>query len=126
MPQAAAHLFVVLSLFVAAFHVTLILGAPWGEYTLGGRWRGALPAPVRLIPLVSVVVLAGLDAITVARAGLALRELQPFADTWIWGVVAFCALGSVANAVTPSRRERAVWLPVVVCMLGLSLVVATS
>ena len=39
----AALVFGLLSLVVAAFQLALVLGAPWGEFTFGGRWRGALP-----------------------------------------------------------------------------------
>lgn len=126
MPQAAAILFGLLTLIVVAFQVALVLGAPWGEYTLGGRWRGALPVTVRLIPLISLVLLVGLAVVTASRAGLGFSALRPHAQTWIWGVVAFCAVSCVANAVTPSRRERAVWLPVVLGKLGLSVMVAMS
>jgi len=44
----------------------------------------------------------------------------------VWVVVAYCAVGTVANAVTPSRPERRLWLPVVAAMLLCSLVVALS
>jgi hypothetical protein len=41
-------------------------------------------------------------------------------------VVAYCALGCLANAAMPSRRERQLWLPVVIAMLICSLAVAWS
>jgi hypothetical protein len=126
MEQVAAVLFGLLSLLVAAFQLALVLGAPWGEFTLGGRWRGSLPCHARLIALGSLVLLGAFVAVMAARAGLAFAALQPFAAPLAWVVVGYCVLGCIANAATPSRRERAVWLPVVLCMLGLSVVVATS
>jgi hypothetical protein len=125
-PHTAAVLYVLLSLLVAAFQTALILGAPWGEFTLGGRWRGALPVRARLFPLISIALLGAFAGVIAARAGLGFAAARPLASTWAWVVVGYCALGSIANAVTPSRRERALWLPVVLCMLGLSAVVATS
>jgi uncharacterized membrane protein SirB2 len=126
MPQACALLFGALSLVVAAFQVALVLGAPWGEYTLGGRWSGALPVAVRVLPGLSAVLLLFFAVVVAARAGVAFPSIAEFAFTGVWAVVAYCALGSIANAFTPSRRERMIWLPVVLGMLVLSLVVALS
>jgi hypothetical protein len=124
MSAHAALVFTLLAAGVGAFQLALLCGAPWGELTLGGRWPGRLPAKVRLIPLVSLLLLAGLAAVVLARAGLALPGLGEQADWLVWGVVGYCALGCLANAATPSRRERRLWLPVVIAMLICSLVVA--
>src|SRR5207245_947648 len=40
MSKYAAFLFVATSFGVCAFQLALVLGAPWGEYRLGGRWKG--------------------------------------------------------------------------------------
>ena len=126
MAQTAALLFVLLSFLVGAFQVALILGAPWGKFTLGGRWRNSLPPHARVIAGVSAALVGALAVVITARAGLAFAPLQSWAPTLSWVVVGYCALGTLANAVTPSRRERAVWLPVVLCMLVLSILVAMS
>lgn len=126
MQKTAALLFTLASAGVCAFQIALALGAPWGEFTLGGRWRGRLPPLVRLVPLLSLLLLIGFSAVILARAGFGVPFIQPHAQSLAWVVVGYCALGSVANAVTPSRRERTLWLPVVLSMLALSLVVATS
>lgn len=125
-PQIAALLFVAASCVVGVFQIALALGAPWGELTLGGRWRGSLPLAVRLIPLLSVVLLACFSAVLLARAGLALPEYGSLSRKLVWFVVGYCALGSIANAATPSKRERKLWLPVVLFMLTSSLVVAMA
>ncbi len=126
MSKYAALLFVLASAGVGAFQIALALGAPWGEFTLGGRWRGRLPPRVRLIPLLSLVILAVSSAVILARAGFENALFQPLARPLAWVVVGYCALGSIANAATPSKRERNLWLPVILSMLASSLVVATS
>lgn len=126
MTQFAALLFVVASAGVGAFQVALGLGAPWGEFTLGGRWQGSLPLKARLIPLLSLVLLAGFSTVILVRAGFTLPLLQEQSQSLAWVVVGYCVLGTIANAITSSRRERQLWLPVVLCMLASSLVVATS
>ncbi len=42
----------------------------------------------------------------------------------VWAVVAYCALGIIANAAKPSPAERRLWLPVVCTMFLSSLIVA--
>jgi multisubunit Na+/H+ antiporter MnhB subunit len=119
----AAILFAVLTGAAVLFQIALACGAPWGEFTLGGKYRGRLPRPVRFIPIVSAAVLLGFVLIVLAHAGLAFANIGPASQKWIWLVVGYCALGSVANAITPSPRERALWLPVLILMLGSSIVV---
>jgi len=122
----AALLFALIAVGISAFQPVLVLGAPWGEFTLGGRWRGRLPMKVRAIPLFSLVLLLGFGTIILARAGFAVPLVQQHAQLLAWLVVGYCALGTIANAITPSKRERNLWFPVVLCMLVLSLFVATS
>jgi len=126
MAQFAALLFAFISAAACLFQVALIFGAPWGELTLGGRWRGPLPLRARILAGVSLALLLAFAVIITARAGLAFQNVQAFAPTWSWVVVGYFVLGSVANAVTPSPRERAIWLPVVLGMLLLSVIVALS
>lgn len=126
MAKSAALLFTLAAAGVGAFQIALALGAPWGEFTLGGRWRGRLPTVVRFLPLLSLLLLISFSAVILARSGFDVPLVQQHSHSLAWVVVGYCALGSIANAVTPSRRERGLWLPVVLCMLVLSLVVATS
>jgi len=81
---------------------------------------------VRAIPLFSLLLLLGFGAVILARAGFALPLVQPHAHSLAWLVVGYCALGTIVNAITPSKRERNLWLPVLLCMLILSVLVATS
>jgi len=119
--HAAAILFAGLAALAVAFQIALACGAPWGEFTLGGKYRGRLPRSARIIPVVSAAVIAGFALIVLARAGLAFANIGPSSHGLIWLVVGYCVLGALANALTPSRRERALWLPV----LGLMLVSST-
>ena len=122
----AAVLFAVLSGVVIAFQIALALGAPWGEFTLGGRHRGVLPGAWRLVPVFSAVLLAGFVVVVFARAGIGFEPWRDVAHPLVWVVVGYSAVGCIANAVTPSARERRIWLPVVALMLASSLVVALN
>lgn len=126
MTEAAAIVFIGSCLFVAAFQVALVLGKPWGELTQGGRFKGRLPPWARGVAGASALLLGGFAAVAAARAGLAFSGLGVAADWLMWIVVAYCAVGTVLNGITPSPRERRLWLPVVAVMLLTSVVVAVS
>jgi hypothetical protein len=117
-------IFVVLSSLVIFFQLALLFGAAWGEFTLGGKWRGRLPAKARLIPLVSALLIAAFIFIVLKRSGVDVLRFQVDLGSWIWVVVGYCGLGIVANAATPSQRERRIWLPIVSLMFCSSLGVA--
>ena len=119
-------LFCLLALGVCLFQVALICGAPWGEITLGGRWRGALPWRVRLIPLLSILLLLAFCGVVWARAGLGFASWQGVSGSLIWVVVGYTALGVLVHIATPSPRERRIWLPVLLLMLASSGSVALS
>jgi len=126
MTEAAAIVFIGSCLFVAVFQVALMLGMPWGELTQGGRFQGRLPPLARGVAAASALLLAGFAAVAAARAGLAFAGLHAAAGWLMWIVVAYCAIGTVLNGITPSHRERRLWLPVVAVMLVTSVVVAVS
>lgn len=122
MTQAfSANVFTGLTAVVVAFQLALVAGAPWGALTQGGRIMGTLPASARLIALVSAALLIGFAYVVRVRA----RTDAPVRfRRAVWIVVAYCALGIVANAITPSAAERMLWLPVVTLMFLASLHVA--
>jgi len=124
MQTLAAIVFTLLATGVALFQFALVFGAPWGELTLGGRYRGALPLAVRVVPAATGVLMLGFAAIMLARAGLAFADFDKGAAQLAWFVVAYFGLGVAANAATKSVRERRVWLPVAVVMMAAGAVVA--
>jgi hypothetical protein len=122
----SACIFMVLVVAVVAFQVALALGAPLGEFTLGGKYPGRLPANMRIVPVISGVLLSGFIVVVLARAGLAFSELAASSRLMVWFVVAYSGAGVLANYFTPSKRERRLWLPVVLLMLIASTIVALS
>jgi len=94
--------------------------------TMGGRVTGVLPRRLRAVAFVSLLLLLAFAVIVAARAQWFLPALQEPSRWLVWVVVGYCALGVLANALTPSRRERRLWLPVVALMLVSSLLVARA
>lgn len=116
---SSANIFTGLTGGVVAFQLALVGGAPWGALTQGGRFSGVLPMGARAFALFSGALLALFIVLVRARAAPTARFRRA-----VWGVVAYCALGVLANAATPSPAERALWLPVVAVMFLTSLHVA--
>jgi hypothetical protein len=124
MSTAAALVFAIVTLVVIGFQIALALGAPWGEYAMGGANRGRLPPALRIAAIVQAIILAILAFGVLQRAGLVdvpvLRDLP-----WlIWVAVAFSAVSLALNAISRSAAERRIWVPVALLMLGSSLLVA--
>ncbi len=123
---AAAYISIALIAIVIGFQVALAAGAPWGKVAWGGKYPGTLPRHMRIMSLVSILVLLLLGFILSVRAGLMFPEWHRVSRSAVWVVVAYCALGVIANAATPSKWERIIWLPVVFLMLVCSTMIALS
>lgn len=119
--RGAAWIYAALTAVVVLFHLSAILGAPVGHLTLGGRWSGALPVEGRIASGLSALLLTSMALVVLGRAGI--LALRPSVMA-IWLVVALQGMAVLANVMTPSAAERALWLPVILVMLVCALVVA--
>jgi hypothetical protein len=122
---AAALVFAAAICSVIAFQVALALGAPWGEYAMGGRFR-TFPPRMRVAAVVQAVVLALLAVIVLSAAGVVVPALTDGRPWLAWVPVAISAVSLVLNLITPSARERRIWAPIGAVMLVSSLIVALA
>ncbi|GGO08334.1 hypothetical protein [Saccharibacillus kuerlensis] len=109
---------------VVIFQAALALGAPWGEYAMGGKFPGKYPLQMRIACLVQIVILIGVGLIVLSRADQVLTGWSAFADKAIWFAVAFSVVATIMNLMTRSVWERRIWAPVSGLMLLTSLGVA--
>jgi len=124
--RVAALIYAIVTLGVVAFQFALAAGAPWGAYAMGGASPGQLPPALRMAVIIQAVLLAGMAAVILARAGLILPGWLRVSHWLVWIVVALTALSVVLNLITPSAGERAIWAPTLVLLLISSLIVAFS
>lgn len=122
----AAITYGIVSLGVIAFQIALAAGAPWGEIAMGGAFPGQFPPELRVAAVVQAVILLLLALIVLSRAGVALTKWSKVSRWAIWIAVVFSSLSLILNTITPSPRERAIWMPVALIMLISSLIVARS
>lgn len=125
-PVYAAYLFSVLIAVVVLFQLALALGAPWGEMAMGGKFPGRLPLRMRIAALVQIAVLVFIALIVLTRAGVILDEFSSLSKLAIWAVVVFSLIGTILNTITPSKKERMLWVPVTTVLLICATYVAVS
>ncbi|QEV99422.1 hypothetical protein F6J84_04390 [Microbacterium caowuchunii] len=121
MPLALA-LTVVLAL-LALFQLALALGAPLGRFAWGGAHR-ILPAKLRVGSLVSILIYGFIAVVAWGRVGAIELFPQPFAVVMMWVIFGYFVLGILMNAISRSRSERWVMVPVAVVLAVLSFFIA--
>ncbi len=120
----AANISILFIIIVGFFQLALVIGVPWGNLAMGGRFPGKFPPAMRVVAFVQIVVLAIIGIIIFVRAGFLFPEWFWISKKIIWGVVLFNVLGLILNLATPGKWERIVWAPVVAVLLICSIVVA--
>lgn len=122
----AVIIFLILSTMAILFQLALALGAPWGEYAMGGKFPGKLPFKMRIIAIFQAFVILIFAIIVLIRSGIVLNHFYYIGRVAIWIVVGYFVLGSILNLMTTSKGERLIWGPVTIIMLITSFVVAIS
>jgi hypothetical protein len=109
-------------IFTILFQVGLILGKPWGEWTMGGYVKGVLPARLRVGASLSVLILGFFGLVTADKALLSAVDFG--FPGWVGLlIIGFNVLAVFANSVTRSQKERRLWQPITIAMLVCSLIV---
>ena len=93
---------------------------------MGGAAPGQFPPAMRVGAMIQALLLAGMAAVVLARAGLILPGWTRTSHWLVWIVVALTTLTLVLNLITPSVGERALWAPIIALLLISSLIVALS
>lgn len=108
---------------LAIFQLALALGAPWGRLAWGGQHR-VLPARLRIGSAASILIYALIAAIAWDRVGVIDIFPEGFSVIAMWVVFGYFVLGILLNAISRSRPERLVMVPVTLVLSVLSLFIA--
>ena len=123
--QTAAIVMAIVQFMVAMFQLALVLGAPMGEYAFGGQHKGKLPTRFRVASAFSFVTLIALGGHYLAQAGVFTPLLPPMLNSWVnWALVAFNVAGLIMNSISRSKKERQMWVPVLLLSVVLAFIVA--
>ncbi|HSK48207.1 MAG TPA: hypothetical protein VLA05_09425 [Coriobacteriia bacterium] len=126
MTEFAAIVYALVSVGAIGFQLALALGAPWGTYAMGGRFPGRFPPGMRIAAVVQAALIAVMAGVVLSRADLAIPSWSETSEWAIWVVVGFSSVSLVLNAMTPSRGERLIWVPVALVQVVSSLTVALT
>jgi hypothetical protein len=126
MVTIAAIIFTILITFVILFQLGLLIGMPWGEYAMGGRFPGTYPWKMRLVAIVQIIILFFFAFVVLVRAEIIHSRYSELSMTVIWFVVGFFVLSSVLNLITPSKKERNLWAPTSILLSIISLILALA
>jgi ABC-type transport system involved in cytochrome c biogenesis permease subunit len=91
---------------VGTFQALLAAGAPWAAASWGGRHRGVLPGRLRAVSGVGAVAYFGAAGFIAGGKGRPDARSTTFTAISIW-----MGVGTIANAMSPSRVERLIWTP---------------
>lgn len=115
----------IVQVVVALFQLALVLGAPMGEYAFGGQNPGKLPNRFRMASAFSFVVLLALAGHYFAQAGVFTPVLPAGPNTVAnWLLVGLFVLGLIMNSMSRSKKERQMWVPVLLLIVVLAFIVA--
>lgn len=122
----AANIFIVLSIAIAIVQLALALGAPLGEYTMGGKFPGKLPKKMRWLAILQIIILLVFVFIVTSKSGIAFENYYHFARIGIWFIVVFFIFGSIVNFTSPSKKERLIMGPANIIAVISTLIVALN
>lgn len=108
---------------LAVFQLALALGAPLGRFAWGGQHR-VLPTRLRVGSLVSILIYGLIALIAWDRVGAIDVMGDVVSQVAMWVVFAYFTLGIIMNAISRSKPERAVMVPVSIVLAAMSLLIA--
>ena len=106
--ETTALFYIFITFIVIVFQLALALGAPWGEFTQGGRFKGTLPLSGRILSALSIPILIFMGCSIASAAGLIFEWHRWTA----YVTVSIQGLTAIFNLITPSLKERRLWGPV--------------
>ena len=123
----SAGLLVAITLIVCLFQIALASGAPWGAYAYGGARVGKLPVGFRVNSVVAAIVMLAISGHYMAQLGVFTPLLDSAGNSVVnWVLVAFTGLSAIANTITRSKKERAIWAVPTILMFIAALIVALN
>ena len=121
-----AYIFIVLMICISIFQIVLILGAPLGELTMGGKYPGKLPIKMRVLSFIQIIVIVLFSFLVISRSGILFESYYNISRVGIWVVVSFFVFGSFVNLFSASKKEKIIMGPLNIIALICSFLVAIN
>lgn len=108
----AVYIALVILGVLSAFQLLLILGKPLGEYAWGGQHK-ILPRGLKFGSAVAIVLYFIFTLFLISKAEVVPVITNPgVLDTGMWIITGYFFLGVAVNAISRSKKERKVMVPV--------------
>ncbi len=121
-----AYIFILLMIFILIFQIALILGAPLGELTMGGKYPGKLPIKMKVASFIQIIVIVLFSFFVISKSGILFESYYNLSRVGIWVVVGFFIFGSFVNLFSPSKKEKIIMTPLNIIALICSFLVAIN
>lgn len=111
---------------LSVFQVLLVAGRPLGNYAWGGQHQ-VLPKRLRIASVISIVLYVVFIIFLVSKAGLAnIIPNSSFLNGAMWVLTGYFMLGIFMNAISRSKKERALMTPVAFSLAVIFLIVTLN
>lgn len=121
----AAYIYIFLATIICFWQIALILGAPLGEYTMGGQEKGELSPKKKKLALISLILALFYIFNILSEAGLIFTNFKFVTNYTIWCVLFLNFLTLIGNTITKSKKERILWLPITLLMFICILIIVS-
>lgn len=119
-----AYLGIFILFGLSVFQLLLILGKPLGDFAWGGQYT-VLPKKFRVASVFSIILYAIFAIFLASKAGIAnIITNQSLLSVGVWVIAVYFVLGIFMNAISRSKKERAVMTPVAFLLSVVFLTVA--
>lgn len=111
---------------MAVFQISLVFGAPLGRYAWGGS-HTVLPTKLRIGSVISVILYFFFVLIILSSAEILDTPIsKETLNVGIWVLTVYFLIGVFMNAISRSKRERAIMTPVTLVLTLLCLFIALN
>lgn len=117
---------ILMLVLLSIFQLLLVAGKPLGEYAWGGQYK-VLPKKLRIASVFSIILYVVFGFFLASKAGLinAIPD-GTFLTVAMWIFTCYFVLGIFMNAISRSKKERALMTPVAVSLAVVFLLVTLS
>ncbi|WP_058308195.1 hypothetical protein [Gracilibacillus massiliensis] len=121
----AAVIFSLICVITAIFQVLLALGYPLGEFALGGSYK-ILPHKLRVVSVCNALILLFMGLVVLQHAEVFTSFAFLSTNLLMWVITVFLGLNTLANLISPSKKERYVMTPISTAAFLLCLLIVLS
>ncbi|HEX6258905.1 MAG TPA: hypothetical protein VFZ48_05495 [Candidatus Saccharimonadales bacterium] len=123
---AITFLGIAILIALSIFQALLITGRPLGSYAWGGQYE-VLPQRLRIASVFSIVLYVVFGIFLASKAGLvSIIPHTSFLAVAMWVFTCYFVLGIFMNAISHSKKERALMTPVALALAVIFLLVTLS